>query len=196
VGDIARFSRVDYDEDDFARMAGGETSADDAALGFNVRIGRELGERWGVELEFARTGEFESQASIALPAVLRETLDLRVPFYGFDYKAERTQTMIAALAWVRQDLGERVELGYLGGISFNRVETEQEYTGPRILIYPPISVPGYESIDYGIGPEVGVEVAVKFGSAAVTSGIRLQSAIGGTRGGWLIRPNVGMRWRF
>jgi opacity protein-like surface antigen len=196
VGDLARFSKIDYDDDEFARIAGGETSADGEALGFNVKIGREIGERWGLEFEFARTGEFESRTSIALPAVVRETLDLRIPYYGFEYEAERSHTMFAALAWVRQDLGDRVELSYLGGISFNRVETEQEYTGPRILIYPPVTVPGYETIDYGVGPSVGVEAAIKIGSAAVTTGVRLQSAIGASRGGWMIRPNVGMRWTF
>ena len=89
-----------------------------------------------------------------------------------------------------------MELSYLAGISFNRVETEEEYDGPRILIYPPVPLPSYETIFYNVGPTVGVESAFKFGQAAVTAGLRLQSADGAGGSGWLIRPNVGMRWRF
>jgi hypothetical protein len=197
VGDLARVSGVRYDDEDLARFLGvNSTGEDGEALGFNVKLGRAITDRWGVEVEFARTGEFEHRAPFAIPAVIRETLDLRVSLPAFEFEAERQHTMIAALAFVRQELGERVDLSYLGGISFNRVETEQTYTGPRILIYPPIAVPNYETIEYGVGPTVGVEAAFKFGAAAVTTGVRLQSAIGGSRSGWLIRPNVGMRWTF
>lgn len=195
VGDIARFSKIDYDDDDLSRFVGLAPSSDDEALGFNVKIGRAISERWGVEFEYARTGEMKSREYGVFPASLPERLDLTVPA-SFDFESERTHTMMAALAFVRQDLGDRVELSYLAGISFNRVETEHEFTGPRILIYPPITVPDYETIFYNVGPTVGVESAFKFGAAAVTAGIRLQTAdaVGGS--GWLIRPNVGMRWTF
>ena len=194
VSDIARFSGVDYDDETVGRLIGADTTGNGEALGFNVKIGRALSERWGIELEFARTGEFEYQAGVILPAIY-ERLDITVPAFPLEYEAERRHTMIAALAFARQELGARVELSYLGGISFNRVETEQEYIGPRILIYPPVSVPSYDTIEYGVGPTVGVEAAFKFGAAAVTTGVRLQT-VGAGRSGWLIRPNVGMRWEF
>ena len=196
VGDIARFSKIEYDADDFARILSAEPSADGEALGFNVKVGRSLGERWGVEFEFARTGTFETGSSLTLPAAI-ERLDLRIPQVTFEYEAERSHLMLAALAFVRQDLGERVDLSFLGGVSFNRVETEQHFNAGdvRIQIFPPITFPGYETIEYGVGPTVGAEAAFKFGAAAVTTGVRLQSA-GPGRGGWLIRPNVGMRWEF
>jgi hypothetical protein len=194
VWDIARFSGVDYDDESLARLIGGETAGDGEALGFNLKLGRELGERWGVELEFARTGEFEHRAGFVLPAAL-ERLELRAPSIPFDYETERQHTMIGVLAFAKQELGDRVELSFLGGVSFNRVETEQEFTGPQILIYPPITIPDYETVDYGVGPEVGVEAAVKVGAAAITGGVRLQTA-GAARSGWLVRPNVGMRWSF
>jgi opacity protein-like surface antigen len=196
VGDFARFGGVDFEDDEFSRIIAGESSEDGGALGFNVKLGRELGERWGVELEFARTGEYEHRNSIALPAGLPERLDIRIPLPPFEFETERRHTMIAALAFVRQELGDRVGLSYFGGVSFNRVDTEQEFTGPRILIFPPVTIPSYETIDYGVGPAVGVEAAFKFGAAAVTTGVRLQSANGAGRSGWLIRPNVGMRWTF
>lgn len=196
VGDVARFSKVDYGDDEFAVLFGGERSADDEALGFNVKIGRAFSERWGLEFEFARSGEFESRTAIAYPAILRERLDLRLPNRGFEYESERSHTTFAALAFLRQELGERLELSYLGGIAFSRVETEHEYDGPRILIYPPVTIPGYETIFYETGPTVGVEAAFTFGAAAVTGGVRLQSAGGDAGSGWLIRPNLGMRWTF
>lgn len=192
VADIARYSKIDYEDDTFARFVGDDGSSDGEALGFNVKIGREIGPRWGVEFEFARTGEYENVISGIVPVFLRAPLDLTVP--PFEFESERTHTMFAALAWVRQELGDRVELSYLGGLSFNRVETEHEFTGPRILIYPPISVPNYTTISYGVGPALGVESAIKFGPAAVTAGVRLQTVSGAS--GWLIRPNVGMRWTF
>jgi opacity protein-like surface antigen len=193
VSDIARFSKIVYDEDDFGGLIG-SPDEDGEALGVNVKIGRGITERWGVEFEFARSGEFENRTSIGLPAVIRERLDLRVP--GFEFASERTHTSFAALAWVRQELGDRVDLSYLGGIAFSRIEAELEYDGPRILIYPPVTVPGYETIFYDVGPTVGVEAAFNFGSAAVTGGVRLQSAGSNSGTGWLIRPNVGMRWTF
>jgi opacity protein-like surface antigen len=198
VGDIARFNKIDYDDDVFSRIVGNEFSADGEALGFNVKLGRALSERWGVELEFARTGVFETDSRSILPTILTERLDvdLRAVTSAFEYQSQRTHTMLAVLGWVRQDLGSRFELSYLGGVSFNRVETEQDYSGPRILIYPPIAVPDYETTAYGTGPTVGIEAAVKFGAAAVTGGVRLQSAIGDGPSGWLIRPNVGLRWTF
>jgi hypothetical protein len=193
VGDIARVSKIDADDADLARIIGGQPDADGEALGFNVKVGRAFTERWGLEFEFARTGTFENSASLAVPALVPERLELRIP--PFEYEVERSHTMFAALAFIRQELGERVELSYLGGVSFNRVESEQEFTGPRILIYPPVTLPNYEIIEYGVGPTVGLEAAFKFGPAAVTTGVRLQSAAAG-RSGWLIRPNVGMRWTF
>jgi hypothetical protein len=196
VGDIARFNKIDYDDDAFRQVYGGDISSDGEALGFNVKVGRELGDRWGVELEFARTGTFESRTTAVLPAVVAERLDVIVPGFGFEYESERAHTMIAAQGWVRQELGNRVELAYLAGISFNRVDIEQEFAGPRILIYPPVAVPSYDVTSYGVGPTVGIEAAVKFGRAAVTTGVRLQSALNSGGSGWLIRPNVGMRWTF
>lgn len=87
-------------------------------------------------------------------------------------------------------------MSYLAGAAFTRAQSSHEYTGPIILIYPPISVPGYEQTRYGVGPAVGVEAAVTFGRAALTSGVCLQSTTGPRGDGWLIRPNLGMRWRF
>ena len=194
VSDIGRFNRVEFDDDVFARLVRTSGNQDGEALGFNVKIGREISRRWGVEFEFARTGEFEETTPVAFPAFFRERLDLTVA--PTDIEVERRHTTFAGLAWLRQEFGERVDVSYLAGIAFSRVDAEFEYEGPRILIYPPITLPNYETISYDVGPTVGAEAAFKFGAAAVTGGIRLQSTNTGTGAGWLIRPNVGMRWTF
>ena len=195
VGDVARFNKIVSDEDDLGGLIGGAFNDDGTALGFNLKVGRGITDRWGVEFEFARSGEFENRTSLGLPALIPQRLDLRVPI-EFEFASERTHMSLGALAWVRQELGDRVDLSYLAGVAFSRVESELEYDGPRIAIFPPVSIPGYETIFYDVGPTVGVEAAFKFGSAAVTGGVRLQSAGGNSGTGWLIRPNVGMRWTF
>ena len=196
VGDIGRFNRIEFDDDAFARLVGPAGSEDGEALGFNLKIGREIRRGWGVEFEFARTGEFETTTPFAVPAFRPERLDLTVPPTPLDFESERRHTTFAALAWIRQELGRRVDISYLAGVAFSRVEAEFDYDGPRILIYPPITIPSYETIFYDVGPSVGAEAAFKFGAAAVTGGIRLQTTNSGTGSGWLVRPNVGMRWTF
>jgi hypothetical protein len=193
VGDIGRFSKAEFDDEELARLIGTSSSNDGEALGVSVRLGREITERWGVELEFARTGTFESRSQGIVRAV-PERLDLTVP--AFEFESERQHTMIAVMAFARQSLGDRVQLSYGGGVSFNQVRTEEEYSGPRILIFPPPVLPNYETTFYNVGPTVGLESAVTFGRAAVTAGIRLQSATIASGSGWLIRPSVGMRWNF
>ena len=208
VGDVARFSKVDYDDDDGRpRILTGEVSADGEALGFNIKVGRAITDRWGIEFEYARSGVFENTYTEILPA------DTVVPGFGpggvvgsivaipyFDYEAEseRQHMSVSALLFVRHELGDRVELSYSGGVAFNRIETEHDFRVDtrRLAIYPPI-FSGLETIEYNVGPAVGAEAAFKFGdSAALTGGIRLHGVDISGRGGWLIRPNVGMRWTF
>ena len=194
VGNIVRFSGIDYDDDlaPFLRAGGAD---DEAALGFNVTVGREIARRVGVEFEFAHSSAFDGRTTSVLPALLPELLDLQVPVF-FEARYERRHTSLSALLFARQDLGERIDLTYLGGVAFSRVTSTHEYDGPRILIFPPRMLPSFETTSYGAEPQVGIEAALKFGAAAVTGGVRLQTVSGFDGSGWLIRPNVGMRWTF
>jgi opacity protein-like surface antigen len=203
VGDIARYSGVDYDDDEIVRILG-DSSDNGEALGFNVKIGRAITERWGVEFEYARSGEFDGNAFQVFPAGIRELLptlpggsSLTI-WNDFRVESERRHSSMSALAFVRQDIGDRVELSFLGGVAFNRVETEYDYDiDIRRLGIVPAMLDDVTNIEYSVGPAVGAEAAFKFGdSAAVTGGIRLHGI--GTTGlsGWMIRPNVGMRWSF
>lgn len=205
VADIARFSGVDYDDDDVARILG-NSSIDGEALGFNVKIGRAITDRWGLEFEYARSGEFEGSypqilpASTTMPRVVPASwIDAVIyPFERFSVESERHHSSLSALAFVRQDLGHRVELSFLGGVAFNRIETEHDFDIDlrRLAIYPPI-FQDVESTEYHVGPAVGVEAAWKFSdSAALTGGVRLHGVAVTGLGGWLLRPNVGLQWRF
>ena len=203
VFDIARFDKVEYD-DDMPRITGTATSVDGEAVGFNLRIGRALGERWGLEFEFARSGQFENQESYGLPLLTdlgilppELTTILPIPEFQFEIDSEQRYTSYGALAWVRQNLGERVDLTYLGGVMFNHAEIEQDVrlTDPRLIQWIPI--PETSVIEYSISPAVGIDTGFKLSdAAAITAGLRLHGVSAGGRTGLLLRPNVGVRWTF
>jgi opacity protein-like surface antigen len=202
VFDIASFDQVEYD-DDLPRITGTATSVDGEAVGFNLRIGRALGERWGLEFEFARSGQFENQESYGLPFLTDfgilppELTILPIPEFQFEIESEQRYTSYGALAWVRQNLGERVDLTYLGGVMFNHAEVEQDVrlTDPRLIQWVPI--PETSVIEYSISPAVGIDAGFKLGdAAAITAGLRLHGVSASGRTGLLLRPNVGVRWTF
>jgi hypothetical protein len=200
--DLARFDKVEYD-DELQRITGTPTSFDGEALGFNLRIGRALGERWGLEFEFARSGQFEDQQSYGLPfladfALLPPDIAILLPDFQYEIENEQRYTSYGAWAWVRQNLGERVDLTYLGGLMFNRADVEQEVrvTDPRLVQWLSV-VPNLSVIEYSISPAVGLDAGFKLGeAAAITAGLRVHGATAGGRTGLWLRPNVGVRWTF
>jgi hypothetical protein len=204
VFDLARFDRIGYDEDDLPRLTSAATSVDGEGLGFNLRVGRALGERWGVEFEFARSGEIENQASYGIPfltdfAILPPELEiLPVPDFQYELETEQRYISYGALAWLRQDLGDRVDLTYLGGVIFNRATIEQDLriTDARLVQWISV-IPNLTLIEYSISPAVGLDAGFKLGdAAAITAGFRVHGATAGGRTGLLLRPNVGVRWTF
>jgi opacity protein-like surface antigen len=204
VFDLARFDKVGYDEDDLPRITTTGTSIDGEAIGFNLRIGRALGERWGVEFEFARSGQLENHEAYGLPFLtdvgtrLPELADLTIPAFQYELESEQRYTSYGALAWVRQNLGERVDLTYLAGVVFNRAEIEQDLRVIDTRLVQWISViPNLTVIEYSIAPAVGVDAGFRLSDpAAITAGLRLHGAAVGGRTGLLLRPNVGVRWTF
>ena len=206
VGDLARFAKVDYGDSDTPRILG-DVSNDGEAIGFNVKIGRAFSERWGLEFEYARSGTFEDSFPQFLPALTPERLlptlppgvVVSIPSIDLEVNSERRYMSMSALAFVRQDVGNRVELSFLGGIAFHRISTATDFDIDirRLAIYPPILLDDIETIDYHAGPSVGAEAAFRLGdSAAITGGVRLHALTDGGRSGWMIRPNIGMRWQF
>ena len=202
VFDLARFDTVEYG-DDLPRITANTSSFDGEAVGFNLRVGRALGERWGLEFEFARSGQFEDQQSFGLPFLADfgilppELAILPIPDFQYEIENEQRYTSYGAWAWVRQNLGERVDLTYLGGLMFNRAEVEQNVslTDPRLAQWISV-ITDLSLTEYSISPAVGIDAGLKFGDrAAITAGLRLHGVTAG-RTGLLLRPNVGVRWAF
>ena len=201
VFDIARFDKVEFD-DDLRRFAGTATSADGEAVGFNVRIGRTLGERWGLEFELARSGSIEHRASFGVVpffadfALLPPELAI-LPNPDYELETKQRYMGYGTWAWLRQDVGERIDLTFLGGLMFNRAEVEQDVrvSDPRFAQWISI-VPNMTATEYSISPAAGIEAGFKVSdAAAITAGFRLHGVTAG-RTGLLLRPNIGVRWSF
>lgn len=123
-GDIVRLSGT-------RTVVSGDVSRGGEALGFTVRVGTPLGDRWGVEAEFARPAEIEEErANDILPlALIAESLPpgTALPtrlFPPISYRTTHRNTTISTAAWVRQDISARAALVYLGGLGFYRSESE------------------------------------------------------------------------
>jgi opacity protein-like surface antigen len=210
MGEFSRFSGLDVDDDD-GRIPAGAGSRNGDTIGFDIRVGRAIDQRWGIEFEFARGGVNEQrrtervlaangQTTVTIPGLPGLTRFLPVaptfpiPEFGFDLEMEQRHTTFSPTAWVRQDIGDRLALAFSGGVSFSRVETEQtlRINDNRLAIFAPFPTE-IESVDYGVGAVVGAEAMFDVGDhAAVTGGLRLHSV----SGGWLIRPAIGLRWTF
>ena len=204
VGDIVRFSRIDIDSDDPFELIPSDPSTDGETLGAALVLGTALGERWGIELEFVRSGAIERSSTQSipprtLPIPLPTTIPL--PLAEITIRSERRHTTLGTTAWIRQEISDRFDLVYLAGITFSRSEMEQEFiVGPQPLLPGVIlvtAIPGTHVIDNGVGPAIGAEGRWKLGDHfSVVPGVRLHGLSVGGRPGWLIRPSVGVRWRF
>jgi hypothetical protein len=182
------------------------------ALAGAIRVGTNISERFGVELEFFRPGEIEANLGgpiyLAQPAVI----DLSPAGVLGSYTSSSFPSIIgqrtrvrasttSALAFARQSLGGRVELAYLGGIGFSRVVREIEFDFPRGLVLPPglpIQRPySTRSTQYAAGPVVGIDVRAGMTEhAQIVAGLRMHALGQSVIDGWMIRPSIGLAWRF
>jgi hypothetical protein len=176
------------------------------AFGGAIRAGTFLTEHVGVEVEYFRPGEIESNgggpffpadlsigaspggiSAVAFAPILSQTTRVRT-------------STTSALLTARQPIGSRVELVYLGGIGFSRVSHEIEFGFPRG--FEPLAARVQNSYttrttQYGAGPVVGVEVRGGLTAhAQVVGGLRLHTLGQSLVDGWMIRPSVGLAWKF
>lgn len=175
-------------------------------IGVALRVGTSLGERWGIELEFVRSGETEWRPDVTILAgltsgfadfIARDPSLLIYPTPEINVES-RLSTLTTSLWW-RQRVTDRFNLVYLGGIAFARTESETE------VGYPQLTIPGrggmtlptrffeQESVSYDTGASVGLD-----GDLEMTEHLRL---VPGVRmltvaSRWIIRPSVGLNWRF
>lgn len=211
TGEVVRLDRVE--------TAGGRDQSNSGeTLGFALRVGTELGMRWGVELEFLRPAEIETEFSPGIvplafdssPLTFTDLTNLTngttsVVFPSFSYRfrtRQRTTTLSSAL-WARQQISSGISLVYLGGVGFHHRTEEATISFtpsplpalpgiPTIpIVLPPASVS--TATTYDVGPFAGVEARIGLTThVQLVPGVRLH----GINGGWLLRPSVGLGWTF
>ena len=182
-----------------------------------IRVGTFLTDHVGLELEYFRPGEIESDAGG--PIYLTESSSVwssnmadsplaSFPSLGSTFPSIISQSMrvrtstMSALLTARQSLGGRVDLVYLGGVGFSRVVREIEYGFPRGILpvpLPPSIQRSYSSrtTQFAAGPVVGIEVrAGMTDHAQVVAGLRLHALGQAVLDGWMIRPSIGLAWKF
>ena len=191
-----------------------ENGSGDAFAGA-IRVGTFLTDHVGLELEYFRPGEIESDAggpiyltesSAVWSSIMADSPLGSLPSLGSTFPSIISQSMrvrtstMSALLTARQSLSGRVELVYLGGVGFSRVVREIEYGFPRgLLPLPPSIQRSYSSrtTQYAAGPVVGIEVrAGMTDHAQVVAGIRLHALGQAVVDGWMIRPSIGLAWKF
>jgi len=192
---------------------GGDIPSGGEAIGFALRVGTPLGSRWGVELEFMRAGEIESEFDGAIPLASRATsitwssvspgseaalLSLLQRPVSYSLRTSQRHSTLSTTLWMNQELSERVSLVYLAGMAFNRSTFESESRFEILPLPPGISIPSIfpsisKTITYGVSPMAGIEARIGLTEQVdLVPGLRLH----GIDNGWLIRPAVGLAWNF
>jgi len=199
--EVSRFSRAGSADIDLGGFNGGEAPL------LAVRVGTSLSERWGVELEFARPSAFEGDrrrfgdpvplvgagrqpgATDPIPDIVIRPVPVDVRIH-----LEQRTTTFDALAWIRQRVGSKVDLVYLGGLSLNRTVREVDADFPGLPIVRP---GGARLTAYGSGPVAGFEARIAMTEHVhFVPGVRIHGLSGQVSEGWLIRPGVGLGWSF
>jgi len=161
---------------------------DGQAFGGAVAIGASLTSRWDVEagIDVPRFSDDMQSRSVTFR---REIITL-------ESRTRNRAVSFAALVRYRTAQRGRVQFGYLGGLSFvrlqRRFDTQARLGTPASLIPKP-----QELVDYGAAPTVGVDARV-----AVAGRLSLVAAVHASAftlrdvSGVLLRPRIGVRWTF
>ena len=176
------------------------------AIGGALRVGASLGERWGVELEFTRSGDIEWRPDVTILAQLtpRVTEVIGVPpdiaiFPTPEISIETQLSTLGTTLWWRQNVNDRFALVYLGGAAFTRTKAESTVSYPRPLLPPrggqtiPTGLFSQETVSYDTGVNVGLDAQIGMTDHLhLVPGLRMISV----SSRWIIRPAVGLQWRF
>jgi hypothetical protein len=205
IGDIVRTSGSGF----------GDSTGNGETFGGALRVGTPLGQHWGVELEFARTGEIEMMPFGVFPAggiewgsetsgsfTFTPNMTSSLIFPAPRFESERRHATVSTLLWWNHELSDRVSLVYLGGVAFTRTTWEVRISYPdfpipplpfpRPTIFPPPDL-NQQSTSYDADVAVGFEGRIGMTDhLRLVPGIRLHTI----SGGWSIRPGVGLQWAF
>jgi hypothetical protein len=197
TGELARFGSVET----VPSIGGLDGSLDGETVGFGVALERALGEQWGVALEVVRPGTISGEDSYELPINL--TIFPPLPPIEIQTEFEHRRLSWNTLAWLAHPIGDRVELGFYGGLAFTRTRFEliRLVTVPALVLLRPGVIDGIAPsttiTEFSVDPVVGLDARIRLNDRfAVVPGVRVQSGDLGGRSGWLFRPSVGLRFGF
>jgi hypothetical protein len=190
-------------------VLGPDISQGGEAIGFALRVGTPLGTRWGVELEFARGGEIETDFSGGIPLASRAdaiTWSSLLPGspvtqllprpVSYSFRSAQRHNTLSTTVWMNQELSQRVSLVYLAGMGFYRSTLESDARFdflPLELAIPGLLPTRSKTVSYGVRPLVGFEVRIDLTEhVELVPGVRLH----GLDNAWLIRPAVALAWKF
>lgn len=161
---------------------------DGAAFGGAVAVGSTLGARWDVEVGFDASRFTENVQSTSV-TVRRELITLQ------SHTRNRFLS-VGALIRYRPAPHGRVQLGYLGGLSFVRLhrffDTEGPDTAPSTLIPRP-----QDLIDYGASPTLGIDARIAIAKRlSLLAAMHVSSFAFRDVSGVLLRPRIGVRWQW
>jgi hypothetical protein len=177
-----------------------------------IRVGTLVAPHFGVELELLRPGAIEDDGDgpVYIAADIPRAVVGSLVADGFvadaaifpiiSQQTRMRASTVSTLAFVRQAVGDRVDLVYLGGLGFSRVVHEIEFGIPRPFLAAgrPV-IPSYRTrtTQYGVGPIVGAEARIGMTEhARLVASVRLHAFGQSLVDGWLVRPSVGLAWMF
>jgi hypothetical protein len=173
---------------------------DHEVISGSVRVGTLVGQNWGVELEFVRSGSSRAEVPPPVPLPFAGVLSnltpgaLPVSVIAFQADVRQSHYEFDTVAWVRQAAGSKVDLVYLGGVAFSHQRTEISQTFPTVMrSLLPAGPFRTTVVDYSSRPLVGAEARIALTShLRLIPGVRLE----GLTDGWLLRPYAGLGWSF
>ena len=175
-------------------------------FGGALRVGTSLGEKWGVELEFVRSGETEWRPDVSIlagltpivpPSFINTLPDIAI-YPSPQIDVESQLSTFTTSVWFRQTVNDRFSLVYLGGAAFARTETETSIEYPMIALpragqTAPTRLYSQDSVNYDAGLSVGLNGDIEMTDhLSLVAGIRMLNIASQ----WLLRPSVGLHWRF
>jgi hypothetical protein len=170
-------------------------------INWGLRAGTSLGSIFGVELEFVRPGEFDTDNSRLIAVPLAASLAAIAPgltiFPTPQVQTSQRTTSWNTVAWVRKTLTSFADLVFLGGLGFSRVVEETEVSFRPLPSGAPTRLASTRTISYDVGPVVGAEARLHLTEhVQLTPGLRLQSLGTDFTSGLLLRPSVALGWSF
>lgn len=157
-------------------------------FGGSVAVGTHLAARWDLEAGFDASGFTETTHSHSL-TVRRDTVTLQ------SITRNRAMSFAALVRYHTAPRG-RLQIGYLGGLQFLRLQRQFETEGPAdtpaSLLPKPLDL-----VDYGAAPVVGVDVRIGItGRLYIIPALHVSAFQFRDVSGLLVRPRIGVRWAF